>query len=858
MKYIAQILTLGVILSYGDVTPQNMFPVTPINTFETRPPESIHNSTTTRTTVQRANNAVQVNDIPEIEINSTSTTGFGRTEISKDVNWTNPLSIEALFKDTTKENLNKANNFAEDFRKKAQEKFTDKNGAAIDNQNPETFNEDAIVKNFDEATQARSALAFKNELYNDLRAKLVVDGQIKCYITRKVNNSYFCPLPSLGAAEFGGLAKDNQEEAQKQCNEECQQQVQCLEMKIGDSSNFNASEELTLPIQWKTFSTNPEQITQEFSFEYVTKNLSEIQDKYFEDGLVRGRITLKGIDPYNNEVTIFDGYTYHIKKEGGRVTLRVDKQLKELKAYFFSSFIFDPKYMSEVALYGENPEVTIKNMSGVYQSNTRYFCPITQIEADATRCDGEIKFINFGSTSQSVCVPRRDILSSNRSFIDGGYYRKNTCLSACVDKAECVPTYRHLSLDTENLPPNTFDIEYGCVADDGGNNKGCTKERCRALFEKDTQPSTEVVWEKDDNRVTTVDSGVDVADKHRPRVDFQGELGAVGNADKTALFSEEMKDTAYQNMIQDESFNVSKETLAASLPAKFAVDVRVNSASNQISFNLLYKAPSNTYDENKQLYLYPVIEVFSTYTPYKPINYNGTTYYPENDPKMKAKDSVLLIQNQSTKQWTPFNRKMWQQYYLPSRANSGQIIYKWVDTTSSVRQYTDVFFPNTCTFVAYGPGYKAGGSFMDLILTPKSDKPWEEYLLFPSLSNVLNKEGLFHTTNHANTGKTYRFADLNEDRKAYYDGYKVYLIASEGTPLDLKSVGERVNENTLVYDSKKVNGARTEIEPDSLYADDRVKLYIQGKANKQSVFMKIKPNSTELEHKGVIFMFLHQ
>jgi len=857
MKSVVVILFLGVSALYcEEVTAQNMFPASAENSFSTRPPDSINNSTTTRTSVSMDDGELKIEDVQAENIDTTSLTNFGRTQVSSDVNWTNALSLEKLFADRTDEHLNKANSFAEDFRKRSESKFKDKNGNKIDNLNPETFNKEAIVENFEEESDTRSALAFQKELYDEMRAKLVVEGQIKCYITRKVNNSYYCPLPGMGTADFGGLAKDDQEEAQEKCNRECRQQVQCMEMQTNDSMGFSANGSHLLPIDWQTYTLNPEQVTKEFSFEYETANLSDVQDRYFEDGLVRGRITIKGEDAFGNEVTIFDGYVYRIKREGGKITLNIDKKLKEMKVYFFSSFIFDPIYMNEVSLFGENPEVTIKNISAGYNSNKRYFCPITQFEVDSAKCDGEIRFVTFGSATHSVCVPREDILPSSRSTIDGGYFRQNSCLGACWDKADCIPTYRHLSLDPNNLPEEMYDIEYGCVTDDGGDNQGCTQERCRAMFEEDVQPSKEIVWEKDDTRVTTVESGVRVADKARPRVDFQGELGAVGNPDKTDLFTEEMKDTAYQNMIKEESFNVSKDKLALPIPAKVAADVRVNSASSQISFNLLYKAPSFLYDDNKRIYLYPVIEVFSTYTPFKPISFGGQTYYPQDDDKIKAKDSVLLIQNQSTKQWTPFNRKMWQQYYLPSQSSSGEIIYRWFDTAANLRKKQDVFSTSTKEYVVYGSGYKT--PLMDNLLVPVSGKPWEEYLLFPSLANVINKEGLFITNNSARDGKSYDFSETNDDRKAHYDGYRVYLVANEGTPLDLQSVGSRINADTLVYDSKRARDAKTAIEPDALYGDERVQLYLQGKPNKQSVFMKIKPNSTEIEHKGVIFMFLHE
>lgn len=146
---------------------------------------------------------------------------------------------------------------------------------------------------------------------------------------------------------------------------------------------------------------------------------------------------------------------------------------------------------------------------------------------------------------------------------------------------------------------------------------------------------------------------------------------------------------------------------------------------------------------------------------------------------------------------------------------------------------------------------------MGIHFTPISDKPWEEYRLFMSLDNLVNLEGVLITNNTARTGKLYTYSDLNPERKGAYYGYRVYAVSSE-VPLDLAGVASRVGEHTLVYDSRNVSTAKTEIEPDSQYADDRVKLYSLGSKEKKSVFVKIKPNSTEIEQKGILFMFLHE
>jgi len=116
-------------------------------------------------------------------------------------------------------------------------------------------------------------------------------------------------------------------------------------------------------------------------------------------------------------------------------------------------------------------------------------------------------------------------------------------------------------------------------------------------------------------------------------------------------------------------------------------------------------------------------------------------------------------------------------------------------------------------------------------------------LLFIPKSDLCSRVIL--TNNTSTEGKIYRYADLNPNRKGYYFGHRVYIVSSP-VPLDLAGVASRIDKSVLVYDSRDTSKTNTEIPPDTQYDDDRVKLYSFGTKDKKSVFMKIKPNSTEI------------
>ena len=114
------------------------------------------------------------------------------------------------------------------------------------------------------------------------------------------------------------------------------------------------------------------------------------------------------------------------------------------------------------------------------------------------------------------------------------------------------------------------------------------------------------------------------------------------------------------------------------------------------------------------------------------------------------------------------------------------------------------------------------------------------------------------SSNSATNGKFYGASPVDENTKAYYNGYQVFAISSVVSPLSYGEVLEKVAASLPAYDSKNTRNAKTEIIPDSLYADERVKLYLLGSKEHKTVFMKMKPKSTEEEHKSVIFMFTHE
>lgn len=878
MSKFLYVLIILVSVTFGDdksgaITAQNMYPENNVSgLFQNKPSqEDMNKKTDTFEKVEIIDGKSKTSIIAPSTIKTTETTNFGKESITGDMDWTDPAKATKYFEDNLNSILTKGSNTAEDMRNKAPNKFKDKDGKDIDPLNPAEFTQEKILNNFEDENDAKKALLFKDELYKKMQASAIKKGQIQCYITRNLNNSYFCPIPSYGTATFGGGAKDSKEESKRACEEYCRIPIKCIPRKNNDALKASKGGSYILPLKNLKVPLNPEQITKEFSFQYIPENINAVQDKYFEDGLVRGRITIKGIDLGDNEVLIYDKYTYMIQKEGGKISLKINKNLKEINVFLYNSYIFDPKALDEVSLHGENPQIKVSNLSANFTGNSRYFCPLTQIVTDAKKCDGTLETLSFGGGSHSVCIPNKDTIDSTRSTIDGGFYNEDYCNSTCWDTRECVPTYKHLAGVGPDIPQNVYNIDYGCVDDE--NNIGCTKERCRELFTQDLEPVKEKVWEKDDTVVETVSSGVETNNAPRPKIDFTGEL-STNNSDKENLFIEQMKDRSYQYMVENESFNVTQKKINEVFEEKVAIETQINSKSKQISQDLLYKARSDLYDSGKKVYLYPIIKISTTNRPNVTIRFGGNIYYSDVDTRILTQHSrYFLLDNYSktNNSFTRFFPFMWsanERFYLPIKDKiTGEVNFQWVNTDQEKISYNTF----DTTSKKYVPFALNSLPMNEYTYTPNSDSAWTKFMLFRSLDYLVNTEGVLFVDKNQKDGMIY---DQTKERTIYgsnYHSYQVFLVTSEKRLTYQEIINKlRASEKStyfeedvskrgvLVYDSKMPQISRTEIEPDSLYADDRVSLYVLGKSDKRTMFMKLKPRTLETGHKSIIFMFLYK
>lgn len=848
-KYIVSFVSIIIVAlaSEAVVTPDNMYPTEKetIKGMSPITPQSGYQGNKQFVNVENG----KATPITPSTLSTTSVDKYGKTVVNKDMDFTDPAKADKYFSDNINDVVAGGNGLVKDFREKAKDKFTDKYGNSIDNNDPSQFSKSYIVKNFEAESKTRAALAFADEMYKTIRAKMYINTQIQCYITRKINNSYVCPIQSLNVATYGGSAKDANEEAKSKCNDGCKIHSKCLSRETGESYSVSVGNEFMLPVENLQFILNPDQVTKSFSFTYIPENVNDVQDKYFTDGLVRSRILITGVDKNDLSVVIYEKYDYQIKKDGGKIELPINKNLKSMKVYMFNSYIYDPRYLSGVALYGDNPIIRIKDVTSGYLTNKRYFCPVKQFETDARKCKGVLKTVPVGASTRSICVPNAEYLENGRSPIDGGWYSEDTCDSICWYEEECVPTYRHMGTFNDNIDSSMYDLEYGCV--DSDNNLGCTKEKCKALFEQSTQPTKEYVWEKDDKVVMTVSEGAETG-KVRPKVDFIGEVSTNG-VSKQELFNEEMKDGAYQYMINNQTFNVTEKTVTETIPTKMASDVRVNEASSQISFSLQYKPNSDDVDINKEIFIYPVISMDVVYKPIEPLSMNGKTYYPSTDDRIRARDNIFLIRG-ANDYWYVIKRISMVDVYVPFNTSNGEIVYKWTPATGYTKTKIDMFNKNTKLYEAYS---LAQTPIDKISFVATSDKPWEDISLFQSLGYIIDQEGILFTNNTTEKGKIYDNSNMNVIVKSYYDGYRMHIITG-GVNMSYGDILASISSENKIYDSKDLKSSIMSIKPDSTYDDDRVQLFMLGRASNRSVFMKLVPQTTELEQRGIIFMLLHQ
>lgn len=748
--------------------------------------------------------------------------------------------------------------------------FKAKSGQNFDARDTSTLTNDRILEDYPESSSAEAVRTMKR-LSTVILSKIGNIKTIDCYVTRKLAHSYYCPLPSMDNSFFkGGNFKDDNVEAKKECEGLCQEQSSCVSKDMNKSQyvienyiDFLVKDGQSIEIIGDTEMLG-DYLELNFTSTYQYDAAIPLDDVNFDpiksiEELKKKKVIFRVNASYFNEFTnSFEKFIENKRVKTDEADLTIKIYLEHLNSSKYKIDFF-PIYESEAGVETLLPEakVTLDKSTLAYVDNKYWFCAASQFMDEAAECTGELKNIEIGATSYKVCLTKE---SKVREAVYGAYYTESQCQMSCKLKAECVPTYRHLtSFDPNNLPSGLKDIEIDCV--DTPTNTSCTKELCKELFIEDKMPISESTWLSNDTTKTTVSNSVQEKGLVRPRVDIVGGLSANGDAeqrDKTSL--REMTEISYSNMIETNTFNVSEQAIKEEINKKMGYNSFKSEKGNSLS--LLLKPHSFQIDDEKTYNIYSVLEIDRLYRPvYTEYIASNGTVTGMSDINIEVVDRVYLLQ-------TPSGYKILK--VIEHRIGK-------VRVKTCVTKIVDLEEVKTCTnkytwgdmpthLIEYDKTFVAGqyvnydvSSEAEVYTTRKfsSDKKWEEFAVYDNTEGIAELPGVLFKTQTAqsigNKSDKVFTGPYDPLKRASLKNIKAYGLYSE-KKLTYREILDQLNESNAYYST--LEKYPKTIKPDGKTANN-VDMYITGAPNKMSVNIDFRPTPNEEGKKAFIFMLLY-
>lgn len=742
----------------------------------------------------------------------------------------------------------------------------------FDSKDPSSYSKDAILEKDDNSSQAR-AIKTMDDFYANARSRIANLKTVDCYVTRKLVNSYYCPLPSMYNSFFkGGNFKDGIDEAKQDCENLCVEPSSCLSKDMNKDKEVIATYENKIVDYNSSIEINADVgmmarfIELDFDITYkYDDNISVDSEDY---NITKATQELNTSNyKFKFDVSYFDELSQEYKKFMLAKIVTIEDIKSKVKIYldvirspqykvnFYDSYKID----SNTSVHDENLIVKLSQSKLEYIDNKFWFCSATHFTENASECEGELKTVVIGSTTYNVCVTDA---AKQREPIYGAFYSQAQCQSRCKLRADCIPTYRHLtSFDPLNLPSELRDIEIGCV--DSSTNTSCTKEVCKQLFIDDTMPLVEKSWTNDDDIKVTVANSVQQSGLVRPRIDIEGGLSANNDEEQRKLTSlREMSEVSFANMIETNTYNISANAIKESIPKKYAYEKIDNDDGYSISWKL--KPNSFDIDDDKTYKVYNVIEVDTQYRPmYGNYETKDGIQSGSTDPNIMLLDKVFLLKTSigfkiikriNSYQGKFKNTTCTMKTVNGETTNVCTSSYKWGPIDAYTTTIVKTFLNDD--YIDYDPSSNAE-YFNSLKFS--SDKKFEQFLSFDSTQQIGEVPGvLFNSQESSNNGSSFNkiySGDKKILEQSIVSDVRVYGIYSE-TQLSYNQLLNSLTSSNAYYST--FTKFPKSIYSDGQYVNKKVKFFIAGKPTNMSVNIDFSPNSKEEGKKTFIFMLLYE
>jgi len=723
-------------------------------------------------------------------------------------------------------------------------------------------------------------------------------GTISCYISRKLMPAFYCPYPDMTNTLYPDFSNPNGDpykvssaEAEKECNQNCYKERSCIPYNVLDNTELipNIPEFNIWPfsdITTKEITTSNAMQIEDIEFDItVTKSENfEGTDEEFSEWLMSQskpfkfktdiiRVDNRLEDPivvvFDKDVTNLRGTTIHKKY---KILETGDKfQLKFYKPYMFKG-VSGIDNLKNSEAFQNIGEIKISNFKVTYTNKDIYFCPFRQLVNQASECEnGEVIDLRNSSSVLHICTNTSHRIGPDQ--VNGGFYTEEGCENACFEYLDCKPTYKHYA----NIDTNTLlKAEVGCV--DSEDNSGCSDELCKSYFaDGETRPLNEIVVQNDNTRVYTVKDTA-LTGISRPRINYDEEINSL-STDYDMTFQTEMKDQAFQAMIENQSYDRIKYTIGDPSPTKIAYSSK--EIAGVRSIDGILKPNAFDFDNGQTYKLYTVIKYEQTYKPKygifmvddhlvnattQPIEFKDETYIikqPDetwkvfkqiNFKKVKKTKEVLYCDNgDGTTTETVYDGTS---YYDPDTCRQQTQVY-WSDIPAYTQDRNVFYIATNDSFANYSTSETAP-AFVEQEFS--SDMIENRYNITTDLFQLLQNaaggtiRSQIEKQDGASFGRVYE-GEYVSDERGYPQNTWIYLFYADHDLTYNEVIEQLDNPKNIIWELANQHLYPTEIKEDGeIY--NNIRTFQVGNPNKTTVQMETTPKFNEEGQRVFKFMFL--
>ncbi len=674
------------------------------------------------------------------------------------------------------------------------------------------------IKESDKYKDNKGLTSFSDDLLNNIVSstlshnsnKSLIDSSVKCYITRDIPLRYKCSFTGL---LYGGSMESDGSMAKNQCENECYEQYQSVELVKEKSIPDLTMNDLTLKTSTEEGLSNYE-INSEHTKSISNENvINTITFDYEVNENKRAYITIKHLDMNN----VYSDIVKNVSLENkGSKTLVLNSLTKEL------TFILSAKEKST--------ELKITNIKFKINGG-KYICPLQQDISKknagnfAYLCpSGKIKTFSHGYKSYTICEDYGVIGDNN----DGTFSTQAAADAICKKNYQC--TLDITFMNTAILQ----NFREGCI--EGQPN--CNQDTCKQLRLTDATILNENIFDGGLYPKQSIINQTQVQGVNRPRILLRTDL------DFQTRTAEELKDEAYKNMIMNNKYVVSTVKLDENTQMSSAYNIGINGTSNLYSGSakraLYWLLKPDAFSVNSTIKMYAIYDVI--------ISKKIKNEFGKNE---IVKDRIFYIQINKNDGLKAFARIDNYATNVANNLEDGNNLQNSLIETSqlsykSFNTGTNSWFSHSGSLIAeYFNSEK-------LIL---EESPYKRIKLISEINNLVY---LF-------PGIKRKIVSNGPIDTAIYNGdfdgsgetiskITVYTYYSVNN-ITYNQIIEKINSNEIkpIYDSLAFDKYAKDVTNDSNSKDYQVYLY--GKQNEKTGFVRLFPKKEDIGKNGFIFIF---